>query len=394
DGIRDRNVTGVQTCALPICVVHQVPACCPGVYGLGGLGAQGGEFFLCLGACSFVFVAFGLCVGAVGLGPGPVGLGGVQGLELFGDCSKVVLSGGGTGRCGGGQVLAGVDRALGVVGDACSFGCFDQFDRQALGGGTVVFESLGDPVGLGAQACDLLGPVVDAGRLCGQAASFLLGVGAALVQLSVIAKCFVVLQGLDLCGGVAQLGVVCVHLCAGPGAFLHGPVVCGGGLGDGVRVLDGSVLCGGDAGESVAGVGGEVVGVAFGEDTHRFVGLGGAVEAASDGGKVGEVTGRLVQEGVVDGAESAGEGVGDLLRVQVLGEQGAAQCQEQVEKLGVAIAEAEQAGVDGSAVVGGGVVVGLLPQRGLELAFGEGALVGGQQAEVHPHAQVGDEEGG
>ena len=341
-----------------------------------------------------MFVAFGLGVGAGGLGPGPVGLGGVQGLELFGDCSKVVLSGGGTGRCGGGQVLTGVDGALGVVGDACSFGCFDQFDRQTLGGGAVVFEALGDPVGLGAQACDLLCPVVDAGGLCGQAASFLLGVGAALVQLDVVAKCLVVLQGLDLCGGVAQFGVVCFHLCAGPGAFLHGPVVCGGGLGDGVRVLGGSVLCGGDAGESVAGVGGEVVGVAFGEDTHRFVGLGGAVEAALDGGKVGEVTGRLVQEGVVDGAESAGEGVGDLLRVQVLGEQGAAQCQEQVKKLGVAVAEAEQAGVDGSAVVGGGVVVGLLPQRGLELAFGEGALVGGQQAEVHPHAQVGDEEGG
>src|SRR5207249_7985230 len=31
DGIRDRNVTGVQTCALPICVLHRLrqdPACC------------------------------------------------------------------------------------------------------------------------------------------------------------------------------------------------------------------------------------------------------------------------------------------------------------------------------------------------------------------------------
>src|SRR5699024_12081558 len=116
---------------------------------------------------------------------------------------------------------------------------------------------------------DLLGPVVDAGRLCGKASSFLLGVGAALVQMSVIAKCFVVLQGLDLCGGVAQLGVVCVHLCAGPGAFLHGPVVCGGGRGDGVRVLGGSVLCGVDEGESVAGVGGAVVAAAFDEDVRR-----------------------------------------------------------------------------------------------------------------------------
>src|SRR5699024_2187957 len=146
----------------------------------------------------------------------PVVLGGVQGLELFGDGSKVVLSGGGTGRGGGGQVLAGVDGALGVVGDAGSFGSHGQFDRQAVGGRTPGVEAWGASAGLGAQACALLGPVVDAGRRRGQASSFLLGVGAALVQLSVIAKCFVVLQGLDLCGGVAQLGVVRVHLCAGP----------------------------------------------------------------------------------------------------------------------------------------------------------------------------------
>src|SRR5699024_10680829 len=155
-------------------VVHQVPACCPGAYGLGGLGAQGGEVFLCLGDCSFVFVAFGLGVGAGGLGPGPAGLGGVQGVQMVGEWATSVLTGGSPGRCGGGQVLTGVDGALGVVGDACSFGCFDQFDRQTLGGGAVVFEALGDPVGLGAQACDLLCPVVDAGGLCGQAASFLL----------------------------------------------------------------------------------------------------------------------------------------------------------------------------------------------------------------------------
>src|SRR5207249_8424374 len=37
DGIRDRNVTGVQTCALPICLPYDAATCASALAALGGV---------------------------------------------------------------------------------------------------------------------------------------------------------------------------------------------------------------------------------------------------------------------------------------------------------------------------------------------------------------------
>ena len=288
-------------------VVGQVPALVPGADGLGGGGAQFGE--LGLGAFAGVFVLLERVLGAcaVGLGALPAGLGGLQLAELCADGAHVVLACGGAGVCGGGQVLAGVQGPFGVVAEAGPFGRLDEVGGQAAGGGVVVFDAFGHPFGLGAQVADLLGLVVDARCLGGELAALVLCVLAAPAEGGVVAQRLVGLQGLDAGGGLGEPSVEFLHAGAGLFAGQGGAVVFGGGLGDGAGVLGG--LLGGpvDALDAVAGVGGEVVGVLGGEGLRGLVRGACAVEAPLNGGEVGEVACGLFDEGLVDGAQAAGE---------------------------------------------------------------------------------------
>ena len=129
------------------------------------------------------------------------------------------------------------------------------------------------------------------------------------------------------------------------------------------------------------------------ELAHGRVGGGQVVEQLLHGGEVLEVPGGLLDEVVIDRGEAGGQRVRDLGRVQVLGQQRAAQRQQQVEELGVALpAEAEQAVIDQVPVLGRGLPPGVRLEDGAELAFGQRAGVGRQQPEVHADPLAGDEE--
>ena len=129
------------------------------------------------------------------------------------------------------------------------------------------------------------------------------------------------------------------------------------------------------------------------ELAHGRVGGGQVVEQLLHGGEVLEVPGRLLDQVVIDRGQTGGQRVRDLGRVQVLGQQRAAQRQQQVEKLGVALpAEAEEAVVDEVAVLGRGPPPGVRLEDGAELAFGQRAGVSRQQPEVHADPFAGDEE--
>ena len=117
------------------------------------------------------------------------------------------------------------------------------------------------------------------------------------------------------------------------------------------------------------------------------------VEQLLHGREVLEVAGGLLHQVVVDRGQAGGQRVGHLGRVQVLGQQRAPQRQQQVKELGVALpAEAEQAVVHQVPVLGRGPPPGVGLKDGAELAFGQRAGVGRQQAEVHAEALAGDEE--
>src|SRR5699024_1814504 len=83
----DRLQEGVEAGA-----VGQVPALVPSADGLGGGGAQFGEFGLGVFAGEFVFVELGLGAGAVGFGAAAAGLRGLQVVELCADGAHVVAA--------------------------------------------------------------------------------------------------------------------------------------------------------------------------------------------------------------------------------------------------------------------------------------------------------------
>ena len=84
------------------------------------------------------------------------------------------------------------------------------------------------------------------------------------------------------------------------------------------------------------------------EGADRRVGGGQVVVLLLDGGQVLEVPRRLLDQVLVDRAQAGGQRVGDLDRVEVLGQQRPAQRDQQVQQLGVAFAaQAEQPRVHG-----------------------------------------------
>ena len=140
------------------------------------------------------------------------------------------------------------------------------------------------------------------------------------------------------------------------------------------------------------GVGAQIGGVGGEEGAGGLVGSRQALQCGGDRLHVVERAGRLGDQVVVDRAQPIGERVRQLRRVEVLGQLGPPQRQDQGEQLFVAFpAEAEQALVDGGPVIGGGGVQARLPDLGGQLSPGHGPVVVGDEREVRADPAVGDE---
>jgi hypothetical protein len=108
-----------------------------------------------------------------------------------------------------------------------------------------------------------------------------------------------------------------------------------------------------------------------------------------------EGTGRLDQQVVVQGAQALGEHVGDPVGVEVGGELGAAQRQDQLDhRLVAGGAEAEQPLVDGLAVLGGGGDDRAIAEQGSQRLAREGPALVVDQGEILARRAIGEEEPG
>ena len=326
-------------------------------------------------------------------GVGAFGLGVADRVEEAADLADVVAAGGHPGAGGRDELVAGVDRAEAVVGDA-----------GALGG---VGQRGGDPVRLGAAAGDAVGELADGGGLVLEPAAVpveavalagdLGGAGGDLAALVLDPALGLVLLGVPEPGQAAleRLALGPAGLPVGLGRPLRGD----GDAAGGGRPRQPLGVIGGDVGPGLHPVqcelhmGTEVGLIVRPELAHGRVGGGQVVEELLHGGEVLEVPGGLLDEVVIDRGQTGGQRVRDLDRVKVLGQQRAAQRQQQVEELGVPLpAEAEQAVIDQVPVLGRGPPPGVRLEDGAELALGQRAGVGRQQPEVHPDPLAGDEE--
>src|ERR1700733_991476 len=119
----------------------------------------------------------------------------------------------------------------------------------------------------------------------------------------------------------------------------------------------------------------------------RRAGRREVIEELLYGCEVLKVAGSLLHQVLVDRGQAGGQRVRDLDGIEVFGEQGAAQREQQVKELGVPFpAKAEQAVVDEVSVLGRAPPPGVGLEDGAELALGQRAGVGGQQAEVDAKA--------
>ena len=299
------------------------------------------------------------------------------------------------GVAGGSRVGRGsrVDRAEAVVGDAGALGGVGQGGGVPGGGRAGVGGAAGELGHLFRQAGDAAAAGVDAGPLPfylggpgGHLAALVLDAALGLVLVGVLQAFEAALQALALGPAGLALGLGRALGAGGVAPGVGGRAqplgVVGRRVGPGLHPVEGEP----DMGTQV----GLVVGAEL-----RDGGVGGhqVVEELLHGGEVLEVAGRLLHEVLVDRGQAGGQRVGHLGRVQVLGEKGAPEREQQVKELRVPLAaEAEQAVVDQVPVLGRGPPPGVGLEDGAELALGQRAGVGGQQAEVHAQALGGDEE--